>query len=72
MTRKPLTDTKTLSGREFAEQQAAIAWYASIVTWLLNRTEHTPFAIKELIREASHERSLKFGPREQKDEHVKD
>ena len=64
--------TKTLIKREYAEFRAAINWYASIVTWLLNRCENTPFALVELIRERSHELHMEFGVERKKDDEAQD
>lgn len=43
------------------DHQAAIAWYHSIVTYLLNRADGLPLSVTELIRERNHENLLKFG-----------
>ncbi len=54
--------TITKMQSHMSQSRAAIAWYASIVTWLLNRCENTPLALVELIREKSHELHVEFGP----------
>ena len=46
---------------EMSRYRALVSWYAKIVTYLLNRAENLPVEIKDLIREASAERMLKYG-----------
>jgi len=59
--RKPQPSATSLK-ESLLEQQATIAWYFSIVTWLLNRSSGVPLSILELIRDGNAERLRKFGP----------
>ena len=54
MTNSPVTLTKR-------DHQAVINWYFSIVTYLLNRADGLPLAVKELIKERNQEKLRKFG-----------
>lgn len=56
---------KTSLRIELGKYQTAIRWYASIVTWLLNRAENTPLAIKELIREANMKHVIELCPKKE-------
>ena len=49
------------------EIRAAIDWYDQVVRFLLNRAENMPPAIRELIRQGSHERRAKYGYPESED-----
>ena len=44
------------------QHQEDIDWYFHIVTYLLNRADGLPVAIKDLIRERNMENSARFGP----------
>lgn len=54
-------DPRQMLLTEMARYRATVDWYAKIVTYLLNRAENLPVEIKDLIREASHERAMKYG-----------
>lgn len=44
------------------QHQEIVDWYSHIVTYLLNRADGLPLAIKDLIRERNVENFTKFGP----------